>query len=130
MSQINATHLFASWTDGGLMSQGGADKGVYYRAAGFPAPDEAQAMRGGKAAPEPWCTDVPSKSAVKNCKQMPDRGYSTGYGIISFTSAADGVEPTITLENLGTVHAVSPHFPRAQHSPARNFSSCAASPRA
>ena len=107
MSQINATHLFASWTDGGLMSQGGADKGVYYRAAGFPTPDEAQAMRGGGKAPEPWCTDEPSKSAVKNCKQMPDRGYSTGYGIIPFTSAADGVEPTVTLENLGTVHAVS-----------------------
>jgi hypothetical protein len=130
VSQINATHLFASWTDGCLTSHGGRDKGVSYRAAGFPTPAEAQSERAGNGSSlsaGPWCTDQPSESgAVKACKQMPSRGYSTGFGIISFSSssathsavatgaAAAGEEggegggvlnPTVVLGNLGTVHA-------------------------
>lgn len=112
VSQINATHLFASWTDGGLTSQGGHDKGVYYRAAGFPTPSEAQAERGGNSSSQKWCTDEPSHSgntpAAANCKQMPWRGYSTGFGVVQFSSNSPkngGLDPTIVLGNLGTVQA-------------------------
>ena len=109
VSQINATHLFASWTDGGLTSQGGYDKGVSYRAAGYPTPAEAQAERVGNSSSQKWCTDEPSHSGpVPDCKQMPWRGYSTGFGIVQFSCGSaknGGLDPTIVLGNLGTVQA-------------------------
>jgi hypothetical protein len=106
VSSINKTHLLASWTDGALCSQGGDDKGLCYRAAGFPTPSEAQAERNGTNDTLPWCPPQPTKTPTKSCKQMPWKGYRTGYGVISYTSEKGaGLEPVVTLANLGTVQA-------------------------
>ena len=107
VSQINLTHLFASWTDGGLCSQGGADKGLCYRAAGFPTPAEANAERHGTTATMPWCAAPPFPKPPPACKQMPWQAQRTGYGIVPFSSTKGGLQPTLTLANLGTVQANS-----------------------